>query len=241
MFRDLMRMQGKWSPAIKRAFEILTDPETADKWESDPKLYKEANKVILNALKYMAMGTRFSVNGLAIPYFNKMALFPLFKSIATGDLKALYDRMTGDNPIDMVMFNSAVKAGSESPISPYVGTHESEIELKDGQTVLSAEQMKQAEDEHLTNFDNLHTYTQQFKYLRQQLATDPHVHDEQMTGTQFMKVALSNLIDTDIYGKDKLTGAEIKERVMGSLNRLSDIGREELAAELLNPDNTVNV
>lgn len=241
MFRDLMRMQGKWSPAIKRAFEILTDPETADKWESDPKLYKEANKVILNALKYMAMGTRFSVNGLAIPYFNKMALFPLFKSIATGDLKALYDRMTGDNPIDMVMFNSAVKAGSESPISPYVGTYESEIELKDGQTVLSAEQMKQAEDEHLTNFDNLHTYTQQFKYLRQQLATDPHVHDEQMTGTQFMKVALSNLIDTDIYGKDKLTGAEIKERVMGSLNRLSDIGREELAAELLNPDNTVNV
>lgn len=241
MFRDLMRMQGKWSPAIKRAFEILTDPETADKWESDPKLYKEANKVILNALKYMAMGTRFSVNGLAIPYFNKMALFPLFKSIATGDLKALYDRMTGDNPIDMVMFNSAVKAGSESPISPYVGTHESEIELKDGQTVLYAEQMKQAEDEHLTNFDNLHTYTQQFKYLRQQLATDPHVHDEQMTGTQFMKVALSNLIDTDIYGKDKLTGAEIKERVMGSLNRLSDIGREELAAELLNPDNTVNV
>ena len=241
MFRDLMRMQGKWSPAIKRAFEILTDPETADKWESDPKLYKEANKVILNALKYMAMGTRFSVNGLAIPYFNKMALFPLFKSIATGDLKALYDRMTGDNPIDMVMFNSAVKAGSESPISPYVGTHESEIELKDGQTVLSAEQMKQAEDEHLTNFDNLHTYTQQFKYLRQQLATDPHVHDEQMTGTQFMKVALSNLIDTDIYGKDKLTGAEIKERVMGSLNKLSDIGREELAAELLNPDNTVNV
>lgn len=241
MFRDLMRMQGKWSPAIKRAFEILTDPETADKWESDPKLYKEANKVILNALKYMAMGTRFSVNGLAIPYFNKMALFPLFKSIATGDLKALYDRMTGDNPIDMVMFNSAVKAGSESPISPYVGTHESEIELKDGQTVLSAEQMKQAEDEHLTNFDNLHTYTQQFKYLRQQLATDPHVHDEQMTGTQFMKVALSNLIDTDVYGKDKLTGAEIKERVMSSLNRLSDIGREELAAELLNPDNTVNV
>lgn len=241
MFRDLMRMQGKWSPAIKRAFEILTDPETADKWESDPKLYKEANKVILNALKYMAMGTRFSVNGLAIPYFNKMALFPLFKSIATGDLKALYDRMTGDNPIDMVMFNSAVKAGSESPTSPYVGTHESEIELKDGQTVLSAEQMEQAEDEHLTNFDNLHTYTQQFKYLRQQLATDPHVHDEQMTGTQFMKVALSNLIDTDIYGKDKLTGAQIKERVMSSLNRLSDIGKEELADELLNPDNTVNV
>lgn len=241
MFRDLMRMQGKWSPAIKRAFEILTDPSTADRWESDPKLYKEANKVILNALKYMAMGTRFSVPGLAIPYFNKMALFPLFKSIATGDLKALYDRMTGDNPIDMVMFNSAVKAGSESPATPYTGIHESEIELKDGQEVLSAEQMEQAEQEHLTNFDNLHTYQQKFKYLRQQLATDPHTHDEQMTGTQFMKVALSNLIDSEVYGKDGLTGEQIKNIVMNSLNRLSDIGRAELEAELLNEDKTVNI
>lgn len=241
MFRDLMRMQGKWSPAIKRAFEILTDPSTADRWESDPKLYKEANKVILNALKYMAMGTRFSIPGLAIPYFNKMALFPLFKSIATGDLKALYDRMTGDNPIDMVMFNSAVKAGSESPATPYIGVHESEIELKDGQEVLSAEQMEQAEQEHLTNFDNLHTYQQKFKYLRQQLATDPHTHDEQMTGTQFMKVALSNLIDSEVYGKDGLTGEQIKNIVMHSLNRLSDIGRAELEAELLNEDKTVNI
>lgn len=241
MFRDLMRMQGRWSPAIKRAFEILTDPETADKWESDPKLYAEANKVILNALKYMAMGTRFNVPGLAIPYFNKMALFPLFKSVATGDLKELYERMTGDNPIDMVMFNSAVKAGSESPTSPYTGTHDSEIELRDGQTVLSARQMEQAEDEHFTNFDNLHTYTQPFKYLRQQLETNPHVHEEQMTGTQFMKVALSNLIDSDLYGNDKLTGEEIKTRVMGALNRLSDIGRQELEVELFNEDGTVNI
>lgn len=241
MFRDLMRMQGRWSPAIKRAFEILTNPDTADKWESDPKLYAEANKVILNALKYMAMGTRFNIPGLAVPYFNKMALFPLFKSVATGDLEELYERMTGDNPIDMVMFNSAVKAGSESPTSPYTGTHDSEIELRDGQTVLSAKQMEQAEDEHFTNFDNLHTYTQSFKYLRQQLETNPHIHEEQMTGTQFMKVALSNLIDSDLYGKDKLTGEEIKTRVMGALNILSDIGRQELEAELFNEDGTVNI
>ena len=39
----------------------------ADKWESDPKLYAEANKVILNAMKYIAFGTRFR-NGLGIPY-----------------------------------------------------------------------------------------------------------------------------------------------------------------------------
>jgi len=114
-----MRMQGKWSPEIKQAFELLTNPETADKWESDPKLYANANKTILNALKYVAFGTRFN-NGLAIPYFNKMALFPLFKSIAGGDIESLYNRMMQpDNKLDMVMFNSAVKAGSESPTDYY--------------------------------------------------------------------------------------------------------------------------
>ena len=68
-------------------------------------------------MKYMAFGTRFNeIPGLGIPYFNKMALFPLFKSVATGDMKKLYDRMTEpDNEIDMVLFDSSVKAGSRSP------------------------------------------------------------------------------------------------------------------------------
>ena len=68
-------------------------------------------------MKYMAFGTRFNeVPGLGIPYFNKMALFPLFKSVATGDMKKLYDRMTEPgNEIDMVLFDSSVKAGSRSP------------------------------------------------------------------------------------------------------------------------------
>ena len=49
-----------------------------------------------------------------------MALFPLFKSIATGDIKPLYDRMMQPgNELDMVMFNSAVKAGSEAPSDYY--------------------------------------------------------------------------------------------------------------------------
>jgi hypothetical protein len=132
MTRDLLRMRGVWNADIKRAFEVLTNPDTADKWESDPKLYAEANKVILNAMKYIAFGTRFR-NGLGIPYFNKMALFPLFKSVATGDIKALYDRMVDPNdPIDMAMFDSAVKAGSESPTAYYRKAKDSEIELKDG-------------------------------------------------------------------------------------------------------------
>ena len=247
MTRDLLRMRGVWNADIKRAFEVLTDPDTADKWESDPKLYAEANKVILNAMKYIAFGTRFR-NGLGIPYFNKMALFPLFKSVATGDIKALYDRMVDPNdPIDMAMFDSAVKAGSESPTAYYRKAKDSEIELKDGQTVLSASIVDQAESGQGntitdTDLSKLVTYRQKFKYIRQQLETNPHTHPEQMAGTQFLKVNLSNLRMDDLYGPDgsQVTGKDINDTVMGALNTLSNMGRQDIVDELF-VDGNVNV
>lgn len=248
MTRDLLRMRGVWSPEIKKAFDILTNEDTADLWDSDPKLYAEANKVILNAMKYMAFGTRFNeIPGLGIPYFNKMALFPLFKSIATGDIKALYDRMTDPSkPVDMVLFDSAVKAGSRSPMKFYRVAKDSEIELRDGQTVLSAkvtDELINEEGNTLNDFNNLVTYTQKFKYLRQQLETNPHTHEEQMAGTQFMKVNLSNLRMDDLYGIEgrQVTGREIKDTIMNALNKLSDMGVKDLKDELFNKDGSVNI
>lgn len=248
MTRDLLRMRGVWSPEIKKAFEILTNEDTANLWDSDPKLYAEANKVILNAMKYMAFGTRFNeIPGLGIPYFNKMALFPLFKSIATGDIKALYDRMVDPSkPVDMVLFDSAVKAGSRSPMKFYRVAKDSEIELRDGQTVLSAkvtDELINEEGNTLNDFNNLVTYTQKFKYLRQQLETNPHTHEEQMVGTQFMKVNLSNLRMDDLYGIEgqQVTGRQIKDTIMNALNKLSDIGVKDLEDELFNKDGSVNV
>lgn len=248
MTRDLLRMRGVWSPEIKKAFDILTNEDTANLWDSDPKLYAEANKVILNAMKYMAFGTRFNeIPGLGIPYFNKMALFPLFKSIATGDIKALYDRMTDPSkPVDMVLFDSAVKAGSRSPMKFYRVAKDSEIELRDGQTVLSAkvtDELINEEGNTLNDFNNLVTYTQKFKYLRQQLETNPHTHEEQMAGTQFMKVNLSNLRMDNLYGIEgkQVTGREIKDTIMNALNKLSDMGVQDLKDELFNKDGSVNV
>lgn len=248
MTRDLLRMRGEWSTEVKEAFDVLTGDNTADTWESDPELYAKANKVILNAMKYMAFGTRFNeIDGLGIPYFNKMALFPLFKSIATGDTKAMYDRMMDpENPIDMIMFDSAVKAGSRSPMKAYREAKDSEIELKDGQTVLSAsitDQLTSGEGNTLNDFNNLVTYKQKFKYLRQQLATNPHEHEEQMAGTQFMKVNLSNIRMNDLYGKEgeQVTGQQIKNTVMESLNKLSDMGKQQLASELFTKDGKVNI
>lgn len=248
MTRDLLRMRGVWSPEIKKAFEILTNEDTANLWDSDPKLYAEANKVILNAMKYMAFGTRFNeIPGLGIPYFNKMALFPLFKSIATGDIKTLYDRMVDPSkPVDMVLFDSAVKAGSRSPMKFYRVAKDSEIELRDGQTVLSAkvtDELINEEGNTLNDFNNLVTYTQKFKYLRQQLETNPHTHEEQMAGTQFMKVNLSNLRMDDLYGIEgqQVTGRQIKDTIMNALNKLSDMGVKDLEDELFNKDGSVNV
>ncbi len=248
MTRDLLRMRGVWSPEIKKAFEILTNEDIANLWDSDPKLYAEANKVILNAMKYMAFGTRFNeIPGLGIPYFNKMALFPLFKSIATGDIKALYDRMVDPSkPVDMVLFDSAVKAGSRSPMKFYRVAKDSEIELRDGQTVLSAkvtDELINEEGNTLNDFNNLVTYTQKFKYLRQQLETNPHTHEEQMAGTQFMKVNLSNLRMDDLYGIEgqQVTGRQIKDTIMNALNKLSDIGVKDLEDELFNKDGSVNI
>lgn len=248
MTRDLLRMRGVWSPEIKKAFDILTNEDTTNLWDSDPKLYAEANKVILNAMKYMAFGTRFNeIPGLGIPYFNKMALFPLFKSIATGDIKALYDRMTDPSkPVDMVLFDSAVKAGSRSPMKFYRVAKDSEIELRDGQTVLSAkvtDELINEEGNTLNDFNNLVTYTQKFKYLRQQLETNPHTHEEQMAGTQFMKVNLSNLRMDDLYGIEgrQVTGREIKDTIMNALNKLSDMGVKDLEDELFNKDGSVNI
>lgn len=248
MTRDLLRMRGVWSPEIKKAFEILTNEDTANLWDSDPKLYAEANKVILNAMKYMAFGTRFNeIPGLGIPYFNKMALFPLFKSIATGDIKALYDRMVDPSkPVDMVLFDSAVKAGSRSPMKFYRVAKDSEIELRDGQTVLSAkvtDELINEEGNTLNDFNNLVTYTQKFKYLRQQLETNPHTHEEQMAGTQFMKVNLSNLRMDDLYGIEgrQVTGREIKDTIMNALNKLSDMGVKDLEDELFNKDGSGNI
>ena len=247
MAKNLLRMRGVWSYDIKQAFDILSNPETADKWESDPTLYAKANKVVLNAMKYVAFGTRFDeIPGLGIPYFNKMALFPLFKSIATGDIKKLYDRMTAPGrEIDMIMFNSAVKAGSRNPVKPYRQAKDSEIELKDGQTILSAElqdRLENDQDFRPNDYDKLVTYKQKYKYIRQQLETNPHTHEEQMLGTQFMKVNLSNLRDDDLYGVegDQITGQQIKTIVMSTINKLSDLGVEKIRKQVYNDDGEVD-
>lgn len=246
--RNLLRMRGLWSKEVKSAFNILTNEKTADSWQSDPELYAKANKVVLNAMKYVAFGMRFNeIPGLGIPYFNKMALFPLFKSIATGDMKALYDRMTNTSHsrggIDMVMFESAVKVGSRNPKQAYKQVSDSEVKLGWNQTTLDSDTQHMLETGMLSDFNDLEVYHQKYSYLRQQMETNPHEAEDQMLGTQFVKVGLSNIIKDDMYGMpgNQSSGSEIINTIMNSINKLSNLAREELSKDLLDENGNVNI
>jgi hypothetical protein len=53
-------------------------------------------------------------NGVPVHFYDKYALFPIFEGISYGFTHTLYEKMNDpNNPVDMVMFDSAVKSGSE--------------------------------------------------------------------------------------------------------------------------------
>ena len=219
-YARMMRSIGMWGPEIAEAYRILTEPanETERNWESQAEAYHKVMKASYKPLKYMAFGRRIE-NGLAVPYFNKMALFPLFESVATGDIRKLYERMTdAENPIDMVLFESAVKAGSKNPLS---------WKDKDGE---------------VNDLSKFTTYKQNMRYLRQQLATDPHTHEEQMAGTQMLKVALANLdlLGNYGFGENKVKGEVIRDTIFSAMNELSNRGRKRIEDKLLGPDGKVS-
>lgn len=54
-------------------------------------------------------------NGVPVHYYNKYALFPLFKDISYGFTAELYKKMNDPKTgVDMVMMTSAVKSGSQA-------------------------------------------------------------------------------------------------------------------------------
>jgi hypothetical protein len=81
----------------------------------------------------------------------------LFKQLASGNTAKLYAKMKKDG-VDMVMFNSAVKVGSQ-------GSQDINFET------LESEDFK------------FNTYTQEYKYLRKQFNTDPKEKEMMAMGT----------------------------------------------------------
>lgn len=221
-YKRLMKSLGEWSPEIEEAYNIM---ESDDSWLSDTEKYQKAIKAITQPLKMVYFGDHFDQTlGMNVNTFDKMALFPLFKTFAKADNKYLYDRMNDASKgyIDMVAFESAIKVGGRKKLSFY----------KDGKVNLS--ELTSNSDIDGISGKGLATYTQDLTQIRLQLNTDPHEHLERSFGTQAIKIGFANIVDTRIYGENKglaVKGSEIKKNIMDAINSLSRIGQNKIRKE----------
>lgn len=210
MAENLLRMCGSWSSEVERAFKILRGEEVDGKVYTTKDIreiasaYEAVYTAVIGTQKYTAFGFRKD-GDVMVPYFNKTALFPLFKCICTGRMAGLYEAMQKQG-VDMLMTKGAVKEGGR-------GSHK--IDLLD-----------------LKNF-TFNKYTQKYSRLRKQLNTDPKEAETMKIGTQSAKVAMMALTPGRQYtvGDKVYSGTEIRNQIMADQNMLSDLGVQEITEE----------
>lgn len=207
MCEKLLRSLGLYNNKAKQLFAMLRDPNKQYTFRQKADAFTELQEFIVGAQKYSAFGHRNDerLGSLLIPYYNKMALFPIFPSIAMGDMGKVYNKMINEG-VDMLLFDSAVKIGNK---------HNSKFE-----------QGKGIEEPFVT-------FKQDLRYLRKQLNTDPNGKIEMNLGTQTAKVALASLIIDRANYIDSLTGetisgSQVLDNIMDSINQLSDMGVKEV-------------
>ena len=207
MCEKLLRSLGLYSNKAKQLFAMLRDPNKQYTFRQKADAFTELQEFIVGAQKYSAFGHRNDerLGSLLIPYYNKMALFPIFPSIAMGDMGKVYNKMINEG-VDMLLFDSAVKIGNK---------HNSKFE-----------QGKGIEEPFVT-------FKQDLRYLRKQLNTDPNGKIEMNLGTQTAKVALASLIIDranyiDSLAGETISGSQILDNIMDSINQLSDMGVKEV-------------
>lgn len=207
MCEKLLRSLGLYKNKAKQLFDMLRDPDKQYTFRQKADAFAELQEFIVGAQKYSAFGHRNDdqLGSLLIPYYNKMALFPIFPSIAMGDMGKVYNKMINEG-VDMLLFDSAVKIGNK---------HNSEF--KQGKGIE----------------ESFVTFKQDLRYLRKQLNTDPNGKIEMNLGTQTAKVALASLIldrtnYTDSLTGEAISGSQILDNIMGSIKELSDMGVKEV-------------
>lgn len=207
MCEKLLRSLGLYNNKAKQLFAMLRDPDKQYTFRQKTDAFAELQEFIVGAQKYSAFGHRNDdhLGSLLIPYYNKMALFPIFSSIAMGDMGKVYNKMINEG-VDMLLFDSAVKIGNK---------HNSEFK-----------QGKGIEEPFVT-------FKQDLRYLRKQLNTDPNGKIEMNLGTQTAKVALASLIldrtnYTDSLTGETISGSQILDNIMDSIKELSDMGVKEV-------------
>lgn len=225
MAENLLKMRGAYTENVKKAFEILRGD--SKEYMSNSKAYAIIHSALISTQKYSAFGYRMQ-NGIPVHYYHKYALFPVFKNISYGFMKYVYDKMNDpENGVDMLLFDSAVKSGSQAAqaFNPEMSAEDiSNFSFKD------------------------HIYEVKYSNVRRQLNTDPRTDEIMDAGTQAMKVALSVLRDGQRYNIKlqngqitSMTANQIRDRIMDKMNRLSDMGYEELTKQFLDSNGFVNM
>lgn len=211
MAKNLLRQLGRYTKPVREAFEYLEGKRKSNIL-SNKQAFKVVYEAMLGAQKYSAYGYR-PVGDVKIQYYNKFALFPLFKQMTTGYTPQILQKMESQH-VDMLMMHSAVKIGSQSPAQ------------------LTEDILNSKESFDKFQFD---TYDQEYKFIRRQLNTDPHEKQFAQMGTQMTKVALTSLIQNKEYitpNGEKLRGRELLKAIMSEINNLSTYGMEELEREM---------
>lgn len=215
MCEALLRMVGSWSSDIEEAFKIL---RSGNIYTVRTKLnaYNKIVTTVIGTQKYTAFGRRRDPKtGIMITYYDKYALFPIFESIAYGRTANIFHAMKQQG-VDQLKINSAIKVGSQGS-QPIKWDDYSSVEGDEKPLFLDT--------------FKFNSYEQRFKYLRKQLNTDPNEKKYMNIGTQATKIVMSNLNVNNYYvlrDGTKIKGQDLLDTIMNSMNRLSDIGMQNM-------------
>ena len=202
MCKRMLRARGAFNNDVKKAFDILQG-EDAYSWKDKKDAFKIIyEKTNLVTTKYTAYGFReHTTNG------NKVSnlTVPYYNKFA---LFPIFECLaTGklkgiyekmkNEGVDNLLMTSAVKVGLQGNVK------------FNGQSIDKP----------------FNKYTQRLAALRRQLNTDPEEGDVVAAGTQMIKVCLSSLRLDRMYGD--MTGQEVLDKLMNSINKLSEIGTQK--------------
>ena len=250
MAENLLRQRGAYTYEVSRAFDYLRGDRKVFYKDKEGKSHKghyltdyEAYKTIYNAListqKYSAFGYRMEY-GIPVHFYDKFALFPVFKGMSYGLMYDLYEKMNDkEGGADMVMFTSAVKSGSEGAQTFNPDHFRKNDDPTDEQNFVDGDVANQnwKPANYMKDFTfKGKTYKQKYKFIRRQLNTDPREEEEMPVGTQAAKVILSTLRDDQMYTEhdgNKILGKDLKNKIMQHINALSEIGLDRVRDKFL--------
>lgn len=251
----LLRMVGSWDSKVERAFKILRGEEVDGKVYTTKDIltlqqaYKDVLTTVIGNQKYTAYGFRFA-NGIASPYYDKMALFPMFKCISTGATAKVFDKMKKEG-VHMLMINSAVKVGSQGSKPMAMSSFREDNDPSNENNFISGDVANQDWKPSYDDF-SFNKYEQDFKYIRKQFNTDPHGELTNKMGTQMTKVVMASLIpgrdytileSVDENGNKTFRTAsalDVRNDIMNCINQISNLGEQKVRDRFIKETKTTD-